>query len=220
MRASVFQHRDIPAEEVTAKRTPGFSMVELLVVMILIAVLAAILLPVLGGVGRKMKKTKCLTYMMDVGVAVGSYYQDHKDYPTNTGFVGQLLKESKLKETPTCPLDPTGTDSYSKLYNYYGYQQGATPAPVTDAATAGTLYGGLSDNATKYYWRPAPSTSPDSGFPGLMNPNPPPGTIVTICPNHIDTGGKYLVLRKEGNVQEVKPVPNDNLFWTLSKTAQ
>src|SRR5262245_29957756 len=66
------------------KRKNGFSLVELLVVMAVIAILAALLLPVLGKVKAKSQRTTCMNNLRQVNLAVRLYTDDFNDLSPKT----------------------------------------------------------------------------------------------------------------------------------------
>lgn len=55
----------------------GFTLVELLVVLAIIAVLAALLLPVLASAKQAGHRVRCLSNLRQVGIAIQSYADDH-----------------------------------------------------------------------------------------------------------------------------------------------
>src|SRR5215831_778868 len=55
----------------------GFTLIELLVVIAIIAVLAALLFPVLASSQQKARKTACLSNLRQVGVAITIYASDN-----------------------------------------------------------------------------------------------------------------------------------------------
>ncbi len=57
----------------------GFSLIELLVVVAVIAILAALLLPVLGQAKDKAKRAACMSNLRQIGVAFALYLSEQQD---------------------------------------------------------------------------------------------------------------------------------------------
>jgi len=65
----------------------GFTLLELLVVIGIIAILAAILLPVLGGAREQGRRTHCLANLSQIGKALAIYANDFSEYlPSHAGW--------------------------------------------------------------------------------------------------------------------------------------
>jgi len=69
-------------------RSRGFTLIELLVVIAIIAILAAILFPVLARAREAGHKTTCSSNLRQIGVAVFMYVADYDDCFPNTGDTG------------------------------------------------------------------------------------------------------------------------------------
>jgi prepilin-type N-terminal cleavage/methylation domain-containing protein len=76
----------------------GFTLVELLVVIGIIAVLIAVLLPVLSKARAQANRTKCLAHLRELGAAMLMYANAHKDRLPNTN-------------PPLTPLDYDATNA-------------------------------------------------------------------------------------------------------------
>jgi prepilin-type N-terminal cleavage/methylation domain-containing protein len=100
-------------------RRLGFSLVELLVVIGLVAVLLGILLPVLAGAREGSRSTICLSNLRQLGMALQRYSDDQNGYlvPFITGTNArsweiktwpQLLYDGRYLSVPLDRTDRTG----------------------------------------------------------------------------------------------------------------
>ena len=69
------------------RRSFGFTLVEMLVVIAIIGILAALLLPALSAAKRKAKQAGCISNLQQIGVAFISFAHDH-----NEKFSAELLQ--------------------------------------------------------------------------------------------------------------------------------
>ena len=71
----------------------GFTLVELLVVVGILALLTALLLPVFGRVRENGRRAACQSNLHQIGLAMQEYLQDndHRYLPANIGFPHPLL---------------------------------------------------------------------------------------------------------------------------------
>lgn len=60
-------------------RRPGFTMTEMVVVMAIIAILAAIIYPVSQSMVQRSRDTVCLQNLQGIGVGLQMYVQDHAE---------------------------------------------------------------------------------------------------------------------------------------------
>ena len=192
----------------------AFTLTEMLVVIGIIAVLAAIIVPVYNGVAEKADKVKCAAHLQQVGIAQTMYRNDKKRHAASLFEVaagGYLTNKDEAgcpadQETPSAltakrPTQLGGRDLLERssyewaeylgaeevIWNYWGYR---VPAAATDAQ-------GIEFNpytGSPYYQHsigaPSPPLSWPSGIPSwekypcLANRNCPGTTIVTHCVYH------------------------------------
>src|SRR5687767_14593765 len=103
----------------------GFTLVELLVVIGIIAVLISILLPVIGRVRRQALRTKCTSNLRQLVTAMtvyagdnkGGWYTDTADYGADsfTALIPRIIKDGKVA---TCPGTSNVVDLSKKISQF------------------------------------------------------------------------------------------------------
>lgn len=112
----------------------AFTLVELLVVIAVIGILAALLLPALNGAKSSAKRTVCLGNVRQIGLAIRLYAEDHGDqldYYTNDvyyaykdcilTYVGQKGNVATNLAVFTCPADSSFYAISLSHYSSYGF---------------------------------------------------------------------------------------------------
>jgi len=67
----------------TLSRRSGFSLVELLTVIAIIAILAAIIFPVMSIVKDRARQNQCMSNIKQIGMAMGLFKTDNRCYPAS-----------------------------------------------------------------------------------------------------------------------------------------
>jgi prepilin-type N-terminal cleavage/methylation domain-containing protein len=119
-------------------KTRGFSLVELLVVMVIIALLAALFLPVFASAKARAKRTTCLANLKQINLSVHLYAGDNGDKTPVTGsgtfitykelvkgYVGLRGPSSSGDKVFTCPADTFYYDDTSLAYVPKGHHEQA-----------------------------------------------------------------------------------------------
>jgi prepilin-type N-terminal cleavage/methylation domain-containing protein len=222
---------------------PGFTMVELLTVIAIIAILAAIIFPVFSTVRKNVYKAQCTSNLHSLAQALKLYKDDWKVYPEALfgfynpdsqapGRIQTFLWPQYIREKSAfrCPLAPERSTESTRLMQ--------TLQPVTGEGWKYQYFAWDS-----YDGSIVPHNSPNGLYqlhylrkwsPGgigfqddprqLIYRNPPDNTVVTWCTYHRDYSGQQpaqgsidLVLFLDGHV---KPIPTTEMQPTAEDRAR
>ena len=84
------------------KHEQGFTLIELMVVVIIIGILVAIAVPLYGGVQARARDNACMANVRTLNGAVAMFQAEEDEYP---GTVDELVDAGFIQEEPACPND-------------------------------------------------------------------------------------------------------------------
>jgi prepilin-type processing-associated H-X9-DG protein/prepilin-type N-terminal cleavage/methylation domain-containing protein len=121
------------------KREVGFTIIELLAVVVVLAILAALIVPLAGKMLAKAKAVDCVSRLSRIGIAIASYSAEHNGelpygnyrssypgmpfYPTWEDFLIEyvdasakpMVSWSSYKKTFVCPASPAGSETMKAM---------------------------------------------------------------------------------------------------------
>jgi len=137
------------------QRSKGFTLVELIIVLTVIAIILAVVLPSFRGMRQEANMSRAQQELNTLKTAVTSYFRNNNAYPANvhaalTGasprIITSILEDPFKTDASTTPNTygyVTGTDaSFGEYFIVYSKGPDATAATVWNAATGQVDVGG------------------------------------------------------------------------------
>lgn len=121
------------------KNSKGFTLVELLVVMAVIAILAGFLVPALGRSREQARRTNCMNNLKQIGLAISMYRLDNNDaYPSslNDLYAADGSKYIDNIDIFICPSSGNGTPANPGVGDYAYTGNLLTPNALSTAPVA------------------------------------------------------------------------------------
>jgi general secretion pathway protein G len=124
------------------KQQKGFTIVELLIVIVVIGILATLVIVTFSGIQQKARNTKRQTDINAIDGTVEAYYASNGYYPTLANMNDSTFRTANLKGfDPAALQDPKGsaqTLAAATSASQYGYV--ATPSGCDNSATQCTAF--------------------------------------------------------------------------------
>ncbi len=116
----------------TLRKKGGFSLIELLTVIAIIAILAGIIFPVMAAVKTRARMVNCMTNLHDIAMAVQLYQQDNRKYPETLGGTVETGSDGSI--TPFDRIKGTGGGLYPEyVKTIKGFHCPLSPITKMDA---------------------------------------------------------------------------------------
>jgi len=127
------------------KSKQGFTLIELMVVIVIIAILVAILLPVFASARGKARQTVCLSNMRQIAVAMLLFADEHNEkLPNADSWAEAIQPYLKSHEVLRCPSDSSDAET---SYAMNPALSGKSLGLISDSSNTVLLYEtGYEDN--------------------------------------------------------------------------
>jgi prepilin-type N-terminal cleavage/methylation domain-containing protein len=132
-------------------RRSGFTLVELLVVVAIIALLAGVALPSFGSIFKKMKREQARTLAIQIGNSIKNYYSEYSKYPLPPDYSGGEVAPLRTDEILTGTLMGTNLEMNPKKIKYLPDLKSVEPGGGFGLLTSGELITVVDPWGEEYY---------------------------------------------------------------------
>ena len=129
MKTMTLSHATRTARRAATRRQDGFTIIELIIVIALIGILAAMVMPNLKDQPTRAKEAVLKTNLRTMRDVLDQYKGDKGHYPSS---LDTLVEEGYLREVPVDPI--AKTQEWELVYEEQSFEE---PGPETDQAEDG-----------------------------------------------------------------------------------
>ena len=133
------------------RRRSGFTLVELLVVVAIIALLAGVALPSFGSIFKKMKREQARTLGQQLVNSIKNYYTEYSKYPLPADFAGGEVAPLRTDEILTGTLQGTNIEQNPKKIRFLPDLKSVEEGGGFGLKTAGELVTVVDPWSQEYY---------------------------------------------------------------------
>jgi len=177
------------------KSTKGFTLVELLIVIIILSVLSGIAIPVYLNFSNRAKESAAKTEMSNIANALGLYKADNEDYPSdfNDDILIGYLKDYKTTDVwGNSYVYVSGSDHQTYTLTSYGINEIEGGSPDDDIVFENgnmTLQGKYSSGDASAETTSAPSTTMLTPLGSTFSEIT--GSIIDLIQDFYDANNRY-----------------------------